>query len=313
MEPLEKLIRSLGRHFGPSRLFLLVAAWVLLLGAWGSFARTVLPIEHRLRWEIPLELRAPLYAKFDSGWYLSIIEWGYGPPPPEGKPSGHAFFPLYPMAAKVLRDTFGLDGFHAGLIVTYFALFLAMPLFLREGRERLGEKDAWSALAFFLLFPASFFLAAMYAESLFLLFSLLAFRDARKGPLWRACLWGVLLGLTRASALAVAPALFLAALEPRATGTRPPYGRALLIGTVPAVTALLWIFGIGWAHGEPGLFFRAMEGWHRPASSLAGISGWFLSMKVRFVDSDWTRDPTFILDYGAAVLFGAIGGYQLLR
>ena len=82
--PEGKLISFLGRHFGPPKLFLAVALWILALGAWGMAARTYLPIEHRLRWEIPLELRAPLYAKFDSGWYLAIIEWGYGKPPPDG-------------------------------------------------------------------------------------------------------------------------------------------------------------------------------------------------------------------------------------
>jgi hypothetical protein len=51
---LEKSIAFLGRHFGPSRLALLVAAWVLLLGVWGTVARDVLPVEHRLEWEIPV-------------------------------------------------------------------------------------------------------------------------------------------------------------------------------------------------------------------------------------------------------------------
>ena len=81
---LEKFTSFLARHFGPPRLALIVGAWVLALRVWGTFARDVLPIEHRLEWEIPLELRAPLYAKFDSGWYLSIMEWGYGPPPSPG-------------------------------------------------------------------------------------------------------------------------------------------------------------------------------------------------------------------------------------
>src|SRR5207245_1919097 len=123
---LEKLIGFLGRHFGPPRLFLVVAGWILALGVWGMVARNYLPMEHKLRWEIPLELRAPLYAKFDSGWYLSIIEWGYGPPPPVGRPSSHAFFPLYPLTAKVPRDTFGLDGFKAGLVVSYLCFFAAL-------------------------------------------------------------------------------------------------------------------------------------------------------------------------------------------
>ncbi|HXM79980.1 MAG TPA: hypothetical protein VOA00_12160, partial [Thermoanaerobaculia bacterium] len=68
MAPLEKTISFFSRRFGPPRLALLVAAWILALGVWGTFARSVLPIEHRLEWEIPVELRAPLYAKFDSGW-----------------------------------------------------------------------------------------------------------------------------------------------------------------------------------------------------------------------------------------------------
>jgi hypothetical protein len=310
---LEKFIRFLDRQFGPPRLFLVVAGWVLALGAWGMVARTYLPIEHRTRWEVPLELRAPLYAKFDSGWYLAIIEWGYGKPPPDGKPSNHAFFPLYPTAAKVLRDTFALDGFHAGLIVTCLCLFLAMSRFFREGVERLGEREAWASLAFLLLFPTAFFLAAVYAESMFLLFALLAFRDARRGTAGKTALWGFLLGLTRASALAVAPALFLAALEKRPGEERRQWGRALIAGAVPTATVFLWIFGVGWIYGEPGLFFRSMEGWHRGTSSVSGIGAWFFSMGLRFKHMSWRTDPSLALDYGVAIVFVLVGIYQLVR
>jgi hypothetical protein len=206
-----------------------------------------------------------------------------------------------------------MDGFHAGLVVTYVCLFLAMSLFYREGVQRLGEEDARASVAFLMLFPTAFFLAAVYAESMFLLFALLAFRDARAGPTGKAALWGFLLGLTRASALAVAPALFLAALERRAADGSRRWGRAVLAGGVPAATVLLWIFGIGWVYGEPGLFFRSMQGWHRGTSSLSGVAAWLLSMKVRLVDGDWRRDPTIALDYGTALLFAAIGIYQLAK
>jgi hypothetical protein len=294
-------------------LFLLVAVWTLALGAWGMVARTYLPIEHRTRWDISLELRAPLYAKFDSGWYLPIIEGGYGKPPPAGEPSNHAFFPLYPTTAKVLRDMFALDSFHAGLLVTYACLFLAMTLFLREGIERLGECDAWASVGFLLLFPTSFFLAAVYAESMFLLFALLAFRDARAGPLPRAALWGVLLGLTRAAALAAAPALFLAALERRAPDGRRPWARALLVAAAPAATVFLWIFGIGWIFGEPGLFFRSMEGWHRSPSSIGGLSRWLDSMASGFLAGSWRTNPTLALDVGMAFLLLLVAVDQLVK
>ena len=313
MEGLQKLIAFLGRHFGPPRLFLLVAGWILALGVWGMVARNYLPMEHRLQWEIPLELRAPLYAKFDSGWYLSIMEWGYGPPPPVGRPSTHAFFPLYPITAKVLRDTFAMDGFHAGQIVSYLCLFLAASLFLREGIERLGEAGGWRAVAFLLLFPTAFFFAAVYAESMELLFALLAFRGARRGETLRAALWGVLLGLTRAFALAAGPALFLAALEaPGKTGTRR-YLRAILLGAVPVAVVLLWVFGMGWVKHEPGLFFRSMEGWHRGSSTLAGVEDFFRGFYDHARLGDLKRDFSLVLDYFMVLVFAAIAVYQLVR
>ena len=312
MESLEKLIAFLARHFGPGRLFLLCAAWILALGAWGVVAREYLPMQHKIVWEIPLELRAPLYAKFDSGWYLSIMEWGYGPPPPQGKPSSHAFFPLYPMTAKVLHKTFAMNGFHAGLIVTYVCFFLAMTLFLREGIERLGEEGAWHSVFFLLLFPTAFFFAAVYAESMLLLFSLLAFRDARRGLTGRAMLWGALLGLTRAFALAAGPALFVAWLEGR--DKRPGrFLRALLVGAVPVAVVFLWVYGMGWVKGEPGLFFRSMEGWHRGSSTVGGIGDFFRGFSDNLRIGEMSRDKTLVLDYVMVVIFAIIAVYQALR
>jgi mannosyltransferase PIG-V len=313
VEGLQKLARFLGRHFGPPRLALGVACWILALGVWGTLARHVLPLEHKIRWEIPLELRAPLYAKFDSGWYLSIMEWGYGPPPPAGKPSTHAFFPLYPFTAKVLHKTFAMDGFHAGLVVSYVCLFLAASLLWREARERLGEEEAPYAVAFLLLSPVAFFLQAVYAESMFLLFALLAFRDTRAGRWKAAALWALLLGLTRASALAVAPALFLAALEGRRQEGPRRFARAAAIGAIPAAVPLAWIFGMGWFHGEPGLFFRAMEGWHRGTSSFAGVGEWFWQLKLSIKFGSWMNDPTKVLDYGLAGLAAVMAVWLATR
>jgi Mannosyltransferase (PIG-V) len=313
VEALEKFMAFLGRHFGPPRLFLLAAGWILALGVWGMVARNYLPMEHKLRWEIPLELRAPLYAKFDSGWYLSIIEWGYGPPPPIGRPSNHAFFPLYPLTAKVLHDTFALDGFHAGLIVSYLCFFLAVALFLREGIARLGERDAWRSVAFLLLFPTAFFFAAMYAESMELLFALLAFRDARRGETLRAGLWAALMGLTRAFALAMGPALFFAALEASGFRGLRRYLRAALLGAIPIAVVLLWVFGMGYFKHEPGLYFRSLEGWHRGSNLLAGVQSFFRGFYDHARLGDLGRDFSLAFDYAMVLLFAGIGVYQAVR
>ncbi|HEY6148140.1 MAG TPA: hypothetical protein VIZ69_10600, partial [Thermoanaerobaculia bacterium] len=62
MPAFDRTAAFLRRHFGPARLALAVALWVLALGVWGTFARGVIPMEHRLTWDVPVELRAPLYA-----------------------------------------------------------------------------------------------------------------------------------------------------------------------------------------------------------------------------------------------------------
>ena len=319
MDPLQKLIAFLGRHFGPPRLFLLIAAWILALGVWGMTARNYFPIEHKLHWDIPLELRAPLYAKFDSGWYLSIMEWGYGPPPPEGKPSSHAFFPLYPVTSKVLRDTFAMDGFHAGLIVTYLCFFLAAALFLREGIARLGAADGWRSVAFLLLFPTAFFFAAVYAESMLLLFTLLAFREARRGSTGRAILFGALAGFTRAFAIVLGPALLLAALEaPREEEvprdkTRGSLWRAVVIGAAPVAAVFLWIWWLGFVKQEPGLYFRSLEGWQRGSNPLSGVASFFAGAADHALKGDLARDFALDLDYFLLLVFAGIGVYQLVR
>src|SRR5207245_2778626 len=117
--------------------------------------------------------------------------------------------------------------------------------------------------------------AAVYSESMFLLFALLAFRDARRGSIPRAAFWGVLLGLARASAVVVAPALFFAALEWRPPGHEPQalarrLRRALLLAAIPVATVFLWAWGIGIVNHEPGLFFRPMHAWNRPTTAVTG-------------------------------------------
>src|ERR1019366_7820298 len=82
-------------------------------------------------------------------------------------------------------------------------------LFSERGAER-----ARDPLPFLLLYPRAFFFAAAYTESLFFLPPLLAFRLIRTEHPLAAILVGLLLGLTRAPAAAVGPALALAYVLP---------------------------------------------------------------------------------------------------
>ena len=104
----------------------------------------------------------------------------------------------------------GLDPLWALTAVSWIAFVFALPLFGEECRARLGPERARGPLPFLLLYPVAFFFAAAYTESLFFLLLLLAFRLIRTERPLAAILVGLLLGLTRAPAAAVGPALALA-------------------------------------------------------------------------------------------------------
>ncbi|MBI2480333.1 MAG: hypothetical protein HYV60_17370, partial [Planctomycetia bacterium] len=107
-------------------------------------------------------------------WYLSISESGYGDG--RNKEPKAAFFPGYPLTVRALQGLTGFPPHVAALVVSHACLLLAMVLLLAYARQgqrvgvgpfdtRVGLRALW-AMA---LFPTSFFLRAMYSESLFIL------------------------------------------------------------------------------------------------------------------------------------------------
>ena len=308
-----------GRYY--SRAAGVLAAWAALVLAWSYIARDALPISRRELWPQEIQRRAPPLVRYDSGWYLTILERGYGPAPAPGQQSAHVFFPLYPLLARGLRAIVPVDGFVAGQILSLICFLGAGLLFAAEGRRRLGDAGSRHALLFLLLYPTAFFLVSMYSESLFLLLALAAFREARCDRPATAALLGLLAGLSRPPALALAAPLaieaFLAARQGRADlparSDRRALGRALLVGAAPVAGVLLWVFGAGWAAGEPGLFFRIQEAWQRGASPLAGIRRFAEGLPSRIARGDAREHPSFLLDYAHFLLFAAIGVYQARR
>src|SRR5262249_40314749 len=261
------------------------------------------------------ERRAPPLARYDSGWYAGIAEAGYGPAPARGEQSAHAFFPLYPMAVRGVRRLFSMDAFAAGQLVSLLCFFAAGLLFAAEGRKRLGETGGRRAPPLCLLYSTAFFFAAMYSESLFLLLALLAFRSARNGNAAAAVLFGFLAGSSRLPALAIAIPLAIETFQ--ADRVRVPRRRAVLLGIAaglaPVAGVLLWVLGAGWLAGEPGLYFRIQEGWHRGASPLEGIRQFLVGLPARIARGDAREHPAFLLDYAHAALFAAIAVFQFQR
>ena len=148
------------------------------------------------------------FARYDAGWYHGIASTGYAFV--EGGRSNLAFFPLYPTLMGVGGRLLGgaqEDFYFAGIVISWAAFVLAMPLLYRLALLDLPRDSAIRATTFAAVFPSAYFFGVVYSESLFLLTlvgAVLALRTQRWG--W-AIAAGAAMTATRVNGVMFVPAL----------------------------------------------------------------------------------------------------------
>ena len=213
-----------------------------------------------------------VWARWDSVWFLRIAEHGYD----SAAGAAAAFYPLYPGAVSLVG--WALFGHYvlAGILVSLAAAFAAFLLLHRVAEERLGADGARRAVLYLAVFPFTFFLQAVYSESLYLLLTLAAFVLAEHRRFLAAGTVTGLALLTRPTAAALLPALALLAWRERER-IRALASLAVAPLLFAAYPVYLWR-----AQGDPWAFLHAQRLWSRhlsPAGPLGGIwdglrAGW---------------------------------------
>ena len=186
-----------------------------------------------------------VWGRWDSVWIVRIAEHGYA-----SAANTAAFFPLYPGLLAVLGRVFLGHYLLAGVVISLAASFGSFLLLQRLAEERLGLDGSRRAVLYLALFPMSLFLSAVYTESVFLFFALLAFLLAERGRFRGA---GVAVGLallTRAAGVALLPALAILAWRSR-DRLRAFAGLALAPVIFLVYPLVLW-----WNVGKPLAFLH---------------------------------------------------------
>ncbi|MBI3261597.1 MAG: hypothetical protein HYZ58_00425 [Acidobacteria bacterium] len=162
---------------------------------------------------------AEIFAAWDSGWYFDIASRGY-----YFNPNGQSsipFFPLYPMLMRAVAWPFGGTEqaiWAAGIVVSCLAFALALLAIHRLTQRIVGDREAARRTVLYMaVFPFSLFLTRVYAESVFLLTSVLAVSRAYDGRWSRAGIWGALATLARPNGILIGLPLVLLALGGRPT------------------------------------------------------------------------------------------------
>jgi hypothetical protein len=186
-------------------IFLLSRFWVALaahLGQqWLSFPQAA--GQYRIHPDVPLLDAA---ARWDSGFYLEIAQFGYRMS--LGEISSVAFFPLYPLVLAWLKPLFG-SAVLGGVVLNHLCFFVGLCFFYRLAKQRLGIGAAKSAALMLCFFPTSFFFSAVYSESMFFLFSAVFFYALNKKLIPLAALAALLACATRFIGLLLCVVLLL--------------------------------------------------------------------------------------------------------
>ena len=253
-------------------------------------------------------LAAP-FARWDSVWFLAIAGDGYG----DG--AREAFFPLYPLLARIAGAPLQ-SNLLGGIAISTLALAVALVLLHRLVALDFGRPVARNAVLVTALFPMSFFFSAVYSESLFLALSVGAIYAARRDRwAWAGALGGLAAATRSAGVLLLVPLLILYLWDTGTLRRRPRAPRAdvLWLALVPLGLAAYCAFLA--SQGQPAFApFHAQEVWFRSfAGPFAGAWDGVVA-GVQGARQLWSgaRDPVFFTAAGGDPFVVARHNIELL-
>jgi hypothetical protein len=234
-----------------------------------------------------------LLGAWDGQWYVEVATKGYLLVP--GRQSDPAFFPLYPIALKLLGAT-GMPAFAAGILISNGAFLAALLALDAVGRAHLPAADARRAAVFAAVFPLGYVFSMVYPESLLLALGLLAVLAAQRDRWFLAALLVAFATLARPEGVFFALPIAQIAFERRAL-----HGRALA-AIVAAPTALLsFPLYLGWALGDPHAWAKAESAWGRSFRLDGAVTGWHELLALRAGHGWLLRDAVFLVLYAGLI------------
>ncbi len=201
-----------------------------------------------------------MHNRWDSYWYLDIVEHGYYLKT-DNTLSNVAFFPLYPVLIKI-AGTILLGHFVlAGWLISIASLFLAVSYFYRLVREFHPDIDPLLPIIFMLVFPTAFFFNIVYTESLFLFLTLACFYYTFRRQFWLAGVFAFFAALAHSNGVFLAIPLLWETW--RVYGFRSLYTWRILPITLPAVAMVSFFAYSAWKFHDLFLFFKLESAWGR--------------------------------------------------
>lgn len=248
-----KLTASVFKHLGTwgPPIAILVASRILVFLS-GRFGARHIPFDSTAERMVS----APAWFHWDAAFYLDIATRGYG------AEYSTAFFPLYPLLGHIASRASGLPIHWTLLVLANVFFVLAVLVLFDLVRREWNDEAALVAVAGLSFFPSTVFLSAGYAESLFLLLTLITFRYLYDGKMWSAAFFAGLASASRPLGFLLALSVVVDAILRARNHSGKTVIRSLLLGLV-SIWGLLGYAGyLGLTFGHPLMFASAQFLWH---------------------------------------------------
>lgn len=258
------------------------------------------------------------WAHWDGGWYAAIAQRGYF------NPTSTSFFPLYPLLVRLADYLPGGTAFW-GVAVSTACLLATLYFFYEVGSRLFGVPVARASTLAFALFPSSFFLNAVFSESVFL--------AATTGTIWAlrvkrhfllACLFAFFAMAARNVGVFLLVPLVYELVRGRRTRIRE--GVLGLAGSLTGLGAYMLYLWIG--RGDPLYFAVAQrETWGRaltnPLTTMhkawtTGIFGKIYAFHPHAIFGNNGVEPAFkaadtfnLIFFGVVVYLVLLGAFKL--
>ncbi len=175
--------------------------WMIILTVVGAAIMAQVPVEGPIHNYYGISNDLAVWTNWDGNNYVTIARDGYGT---EILPL-YAFFPLFPFLMRGLVTILGVSYPMAGMIISRIATLGTLIFLIQLVEHRWGREVAYKSAWLLLIFPTSFFMMAVYTESLFLFLILASWYFTQQKNYLVASIFGFLAPLTRLVGGCIAP------------------------------------------------------------------------------------------------------------
>jgi hypothetical protein len=207
------------------------------------------------------------FLRWDAAIYQRIAVHGYSP----AYKDDPAFYPLYPLTVRFVSKLGFLSVPRAALFVSWVSLFFACWGVIALTEVIFPGSKAWRAGALLAFFPASVFLLAGYAESMYAALAAWALVAVAVRRVWIGAVLASLASVTRAEGITLSIGVFAwvvidgwrpGQLDDLAASLRL-LGRAVLLGVTSLAAFLVYTVFVWQRYGNPFQEIWAQRFWQR--------------------------------------------------